>query len=85
MDRLKGSVSEWEPGTVFELENGQRWKVLKGRVKLRKTLQAPEILVIPVTPNAGFCRPKRTCRVRVFIESTDVSMTRKRYRDALLH
>ena len=28
--------------------NGQRWKVLKGRAKLRKTLQAPEILLIPV-------------------------------------
>jgi hypothetical protein len=45
--RLKGSVSEWEPGTVFELENGQTWKVLKGHVKLRKTLQAPEVIVIP--------------------------------------
>ena len=47
MDRLKVSVSAWEPGTVFELENGQRWKVLKGHVKLRKTLQASEILMIP--------------------------------------
>lgn len=45
--RLKGSVSGWEPGTVFELENGQQWKVLKGTVKLRETLQAPEITVMP--------------------------------------
>ncbi len=45
--RLKGSISEWEPGTVFELENGQQWKVLKGRVKLPRTLQAPEIVVSP--------------------------------------
>lgn len=45
--RLKGSVSEWGPGTVFELENGQRWKVLKGHVKLPKTLQAPDVVVIP--------------------------------------
>ena len=45
--RLKGSVSEWEPGTVFELENGQKWKVLKGHVKLPKTLQAPEVMVTP--------------------------------------
>ena len=45
--RLKHAVSGWEPGTVFELENGQRWKVLKGSMKLRKTLQAPEILVVP--------------------------------------
>ena len=45
--RLKGPVSAWEPGTVFELENGQRWKVLKGAVKLRKTMESPEVIVIP--------------------------------------
>jgi len=45
--RLKGSISNWEPGTVFELENGQKWKVLKGYMKLRKPMDAPEILVIP--------------------------------------
>ena len=45
--RLRHAVSGWEPGTVFELENGQRWKVLKGSMKLRKALQAPEILVVP--------------------------------------
>ena len=44
---VKGAVSGWEPGTVFELENGQQWKVLKGSMKLKKTLQAPEILVVP--------------------------------------
>lgn len=44
--RLVGSVNGWEPGTVFELENGQRWKVLKGHMKLRKPLQAPEILLV---------------------------------------
>ena len=45
--RLKGSVAGWEPGTVFELENGQQWKVLKGGMKLRKPLDAPEIVVVP--------------------------------------
>ena len=45
--RLKGPVSGWEPGTVFELENGQRWKVLKGEMKLRQTRQSPEIVVVP--------------------------------------
>ena len=45
--RLKGSVSGWEPGTVFELENGQRWKVLKGALKLPATLESPEIVVVP--------------------------------------
>ena len=45
--RLKGSVSGWEPGTVFELENGQQWKVLKGKMKLGKSRQSPEIVVVP--------------------------------------
>lgn len=45
--RVKGIVEGWEPGTVFVLENGQQWKVLKGAMKLRKPMQAPEITVVP--------------------------------------
>jgi len=45
--RLKGSVSGWEIDTIFELENGQRWKVLKGNMKLRKPMQSPDIIVVP--------------------------------------
>jgi hypothetical protein len=45
--RVTGTVASWEPGTVFVLENGQQWKVLKGAMKLRKPLQAPEIVVVP--------------------------------------
>ncbi|MCL1634502.1 hypothetical protein M2650_07635 [Luteimonas sp. SX5] len=45
--RLKGSVQQWAPGTVFELENGQRWRVLKGSMTLPEALQAPEIEVAP--------------------------------------
>ena len=45
--RVKGQVPGWEPGTVFELENGQNWKVLKGEMKLRKPFESPEIVVVP--------------------------------------
>jgi hypothetical protein len=45
--RVTGTVAGWEPGTVFVLANGQQWKVLKGAMKLRKPLQAPEIVVVP--------------------------------------
>ena len=45
--RVRGQVSGWEPGTVFALDNGQQWKVLKGNMKLPKTLDAPEIVVVP--------------------------------------
>jgi hypothetical protein len=45
--RVKGDVSGWAPGTVFELENGQQWKVLKGEMTLRKPLHAPEVIVAP--------------------------------------
>ena len=45
--RVTGEVSGWEVDTVFELENGQKWKVLKGNMKLRKPLQSPAIIVVP--------------------------------------
>lgn len=45
--RVNGTVGGWEPGTVFVLENGQQWKVLKGAMKLRKPLHAPDIVVVP--------------------------------------
>ncbi|QWP76245.1 hypothetical protein J5226_22080 [Lysobacter sp. K5869] len=45
--RLKHDVAGWEPGTVFELENGQQWKVLKGRMSLKKPMVKPEIVVVP--------------------------------------
>jgi hypothetical protein len=45
--RLKGSISSWEPGTEFHLENGQVWKVLKGNMKLRKPLDAPVVVLVP--------------------------------------
>jgi hypothetical protein len=45
--RAQGTVTGWEPGTVFTLANGQQWKVLKGEMKLRKPLQSPEVVVAP--------------------------------------
>lgn len=45
--RLQGSISRWEPGTVFTLDNGQQWKVLKGEMTLRKPLESPAIVVAP--------------------------------------
>jgi len=45
--KVKGTVSGWEPGTVFELENGQQWQVLKGSMTLRTPLRDPEIVLVP--------------------------------------
>ena len=47
ISRVKGSVSGWAPGTEFALDNGQRWKVLKGEMTLRKPLDSPSIRVVP--------------------------------------
>lgn len=44
---VQGAVEGWEPGTVFVLENGQQWKVLKGQMRLRQPLQSPQIEVVP--------------------------------------
>lgn len=45
--RAVGEIRGWEPGSVFVLENGQHWKVLKGEMKLRKPMQSPQIAVVP--------------------------------------
>ncbi len=45
--RIGGTVSGWEPGTVFVLANGQQWKVLKGRMQLSRPLQDPDVRVVP--------------------------------------
>ncbi|AXK73652.1 hypothetical protein DWG18_09425 [Lysobacter sp. TY2-98] len=44
---MRGSVAGWAPGTVFELDNGQQWKVLKGTVTLRKPVDAPSVRLVP--------------------------------------
>ena len=45
--RAEGRIDGWAPGRVFILANGQQWKVLKGEVKLRQPLDAPEVTVVP--------------------------------------
>jgi hypothetical protein len=45
--RVVGTVAGWAPGTVFTLENGQQWRVLKGEMTLHKPMQAPEVVVAP--------------------------------------
>lgn len=45
--RLVGEVAGWAPGTVFTLDNGQQWQVMKGQMTLRAPLQSPQIEVIP--------------------------------------
>jgi hypothetical protein len=47
VSRLKGTITGWDEGTVFELENGQQWKVLKGKMKLPKPMTDPEVKVLP--------------------------------------
>jgi hypothetical protein len=47
LSRVVGKVTGWAPDTVFVLENGQRWKVLKGTATLRTPLDAPEVKVVP--------------------------------------
>ncbi|MCS4231727.1 hypothetical protein EDF77_2154 [Stenotrophomonas maltophilia] len=42
-----GSISGWQPGTLFTLDNGQQWQVLKGEMTLRRALQDPPIEVVP--------------------------------------
>lgn len=65
--RVKGAVAGWAPGTVFELENGQQWKVLKGSMTLHKVLQSPEILVVPGVAGRWFLQvDEDTPKARVY-------------------
>lgn len=45
--RAKGTVTGWEPGTEFALENGQVWKVLKGKLQLDAPRESPDVRVVP--------------------------------------
>lgn len=42
-----GTISGWQPGTLFTLDNGQQWQVLKGEMTLRRPVQDPPIEVVP--------------------------------------
>lgn len=65
--RVKGEISGWEPGDVFQLENGQQWKVLKGKMRLPKTLQSPEIVVVPGIAGRWFLQvDEDTPKARVY-------------------
>ncbi|WP_312315998.1 hypothetical protein [Stenotrophomonas sp.] len=44
---VTGTVDGWQPGTVFSLDNGQQWQVLKGEMKLKKPVSNPAIVVVP--------------------------------------
>ncbi len=44
---VTGQVDGWQPGTVFTLDNGQQWQVLKGEMKLKTARSNPAIVVVP--------------------------------------
>lgn len=54
--RVVGTLTGWEPGTEFTLANGQTWKVLKGRYKLNKPRENPDIKIVPGAAGRWFFR-----------------------------
>ncbi len=44
---VTGTVDGWQPGTVFSLDNGQQWQVLKGEMTLKRPVSNPAIVVVP--------------------------------------
>ncbi|ALN59322.1 hypothetical protein GLE_3980 [Lysobacter enzymogenes] len=42
-----GAFRGWSVGTVLELENGQRWRVIEGSLYLGKPLAAPKVTIAP--------------------------------------
>lgn len=45
--KVRGRVDGWSPGTVFDLDNGQQWTVLKGTVKLNRAIDSPTVRLVP--------------------------------------
>ena len=45
--RAQGTITGWQPGTEFRLENGQVWKVLKGKMRLDAPRESPPVKVVP--------------------------------------
>jgi hypothetical protein len=44
---LKGEFKGWSKGTVLNLENGQRWRVIDGDYYVGKAITAPKVQVTP--------------------------------------
>lgn len=65
--RLVGEVTGWEPGTVFTLDNGQQWKVLKGAFKLPRALTSPQVQLVPGVAGRWFFQiDEDTPRPRIY-------------------
>lgn len=65
--RVVGDIAGWEPGTVFALDNGQQWKVLKGAFKLPRTLSSPQVVLVPGVAGRWFFQvDEDTPRPRVY-------------------
>ncbi|MFK3646914.1 hypothetical protein ACI2IY_00560 [Lysobacter enzymogenes] len=48
VSKLKaGEFRGWSSGTVLELENGQRWRVIEGSLFLGKPIPAPKVTIRP--------------------------------------
>lgn len=44
---IKGDLRGWSKGTVFTLENGERWRVTEGEYYVGKSLAGRKVLVTP--------------------------------------
>lgn len=44
---VKGDLRGWSRGTVFTLENGQRWRVTEGDYYMGKPVSNPKVLIAP--------------------------------------
>jgi len=44
---LKGEFRGWQNGTVFELENGQRWRVIDSDFQATRRLSNPKVTISP--------------------------------------
>lgn len=54
--RIQGTVQAWDVGTVFTLDNGEKWEVVAGKARLYRPLQHPEVTLVPSLMGAWFLK-----------------------------
>lgn len=69
--RLKGDFNGWERGTVFVLENGQRWRTVGNSSYVTPPAPAPKVRIVPGALGSFFIEIEGV-RQRVRVESLDV-------------
>jgi hypothetical protein len=67
---LKGEFRGWQNGTVFELANGQRWRIMDNEFRAIRSLSNPKVAISPGPFGSWYMRIEGTS-VKVKVKRVD--------------